>query len=63
MHTFNFSGQIYAVLSLNNGRTVYQASAPTTQEAINQALQDAIITEQIKQRKQSLTGNRFVTVY
>jgi formaldehyde-activating enzyme involved in methanogenesis len=63
MHTFNFSGTVYAVLSLNNGRTVYQANAETTQQAINKVLDDAIATEQMNQRKQSLIGNRFAAIY
>lgn len=45
MHTFLFNGDVYATLSLANGRTVYQASAKTTQQAINQVLADAIITQ------------------
>lgn len=45
MHTFTFNGEVYATLSLANGRTVYQASAQTTQEAINKVLTDAIAHE------------------
>jgi hypothetical protein len=63
MHTFNFNGTIYATLSLQNGRIQFVATAPTAPEAINKVIQDAITTEQIKKRKQSLIGNRFVTTY
>ena len=44
MHTFLFNGDVYATLSLANGRTVYQASAKTTKQAIQKVLQDAIST-------------------
>lgn len=42
MHTFTFNNEVYAVLSLANKRIQYIASAPTTKQAINQVLTDAI---------------------